>query len=77
MIRLNLEPSVIKNLTFNKKDKSLEIEFKENIKTSKCINIPLSILKEYVDSLREKELFIGKKNYQSTLKIVHSNFKAC
>ncbi|WJJ98250.1 hypothetical protein [Algibacter luteus] len=76
MIRLNLKPSIIKKLSFNKKKKSLEIEFKENIKTSKCINIPLSILQEYVDSLSRNEIFTDKNEYQSTLKIVHSNFKA-
>jgi hypothetical protein len=76
MIRLNLKPSIIKKLSFNKKEKSLEIEFKENIKTSKCINIPLSMLHEYVESLRRSEKFNNQEEHHSTLKIVHSNFEA-
>ena len=76
MIRLNLKPSIIKSLSFNKKDKTLEIEFKRHIKTAQCINIPLSILKDYVESLKMEEITENECAFQSTLKIVYSNFKA-
>lgn len=76
MIRLSLKPSIIKNLSFNKKSKSLEIEFKRHIKTTQCINIPLSILQDYVESLRTDDNFdTDFTPYQSSLKIVYSNFK--
>ncbi len=76
MIRLNLKPSIIKNLSFNKKDKTLEIEFKRHIKTAQCIHIPLSILKDYVDSLKQEDIIENAEVFQSNLKIVYSNFKA-
>ena len=76
MIRLNLEPSIIKNLSFNKKDKFLEIEFKSNIKAAQHINIPLSILEEYVESLKQVDLIEKVGEFQSSMKIVYSNFKA-
>lgn len=76
MIRLNLKPSVIKKLSFNKKDKTLEIEFKRHIKTAQCINIPLSILQDYVETLRHNEIAKNEDVFQSNLKIVYSNFKA-
>lgn len=76
MIRLNLEPSIIKNLSFNKKDKTLEIEFKRNIKTAQHINIPLYILEEYVESLKKEEILENAEIFQSNLKIVYSNFNA-
>ena len=76
MIRLSLKPTIIKNLNFNKKDKTLEIEFKQNIKTAQCINIPLSILQDYVESLSHDEIFEKEKAYRPNLKIVYSNFKA-
>lgn len=72
MIRLNLKPSLIKNLSFNRTNETLEIEFKRHIKTAECINIPLSILQEYVESLKLEDT----KEEQSNLKLVHSNFKS-
>ncbi|SFD28643.1 hypothetical protein [Algibacter pectinivorans] len=74
MIRLNLKPSVIKNINFNKKDEMLEIEFKRHISTAQCINIPLSILKDYVETLRNDQE--NENEFQPNLTVVHSNFKA-
>jgi len=76
MIRLNLKPSIVKKLSFNKKDKTLEIELKRNIKTAQCINMPLSILQDYVESLKQEEIIENVEAFQSNLKIVYSNFKA-
>lgn len=76
MIRLNFNPSIIKNLCFNEKDKTLEIEFKRNIKTAQHIKIPLSILEEYVESLKQEEIIENVDPFQSNLKIVYSNFKS-
>jgi len=76
MIRLNLKPSIVKYLSFNKKDETLEIEIKRNIKTSKCINMPLPILQDYVESIKQEELIENADPFQSNLKIVYSNFKA-
>ena len=73
---LNLKPSIIKNFSFNKKDKTLEIEFKRNIKTAHYINIPLSILEDYVESLKQEEVLENAEVFQSNLKVVYSNFKA-
>ena len=76
MIRLNLKPSIVKSLSFNKKDETLEIEFKRNIKATQCINIPLSILQDYVESLKQEDIIENEEVFQSNLKIVYSNFKA-
>ncbi len=76
MIRLNLKPSVIKNLSFNKKDKTLEIEFKHHINTAKHINIPLEIIKDYVDALKYNDTLLEENElFKSNLKVVHSNFR--
>ncbi|WP_298556740.1 hypothetical protein [uncultured Algibacter sp.] len=77
MIRLSQKPTIIKNLNFNKKDKTLEIEFKQHFKTAQCINIPLSILQEYMESQNYSEISENDIAYKANLKIVHSNFKAC
>lgn len=74
MIRLNLKPSIIKALSFNKKNETLEIEFKRHIKTAQCINIPLSILQDYVESLKLQDSLEDSNEIQSNLKIVYSNF---
>lgn len=76
MIRLNLKPSIIKNLSFNKKNKTLEIEFKRHIKTTQHIKIPLSILEDYVETLRHDKIKESEDLFQSNMKIVYSNFKA-
>ena len=73
MIRLNLKPSIIENLSFNKDNKTLEIEFKRHIKITQCINISMSILQDYVKTFSPDNL--TEKPFQSNLKIVHSNFK--
>ncbi|MGB5418610.1 hypothetical protein [Algibacter sp.] len=75
MIRLSLNPSIIKKLNFNKKNETLEIEFKRHIKTAQCINIPLSILQDYIASLKNDDIMEVEDQFPSTLKIVHSNFK--
>ena len=76
MIRLNLQPSVIKNLNFNKKDKTLEIEFKHHINTAKHINIPLEVIKDYVDDLKYDDILLEENElYEPILKVVHSNFR--
>ncbi|KAA5824776.1 hypothetical protein FPF71_08825 [Algibacter amylolyticus] len=74
MIRLNLKPSVIKNINFNKNDETLEIEFKRHINTAQCINIPLSILQDYVETLKDDKE--NDDDYQPNLTVVYSNFKA-
>lgn len=48
MIRLQLKPSILKSLNFNKEKESLEIEFKKGVKTAKHIEIPLSTIKDYI-----------------------------
>ncbi|ULC58627.1 hypothetical protein MBM09_11925 [Flaviramulus sp. BrNp1-15] len=75
MIRLQLKPSILKSLNFNKENESLEIEFKKDIKTAKHIEIPLSIIKDYVNSLKENILFENEEDNHSNLRIVYSNFK--
>ena len=75
MIRLQLKPSILKSLNFNKESESLEIEFKKDIKTAKHIEIPLSIIKDYVNSLKENILLENEENNHSNLRIVYSNFK--
>lgn len=76
MIRLNLKPSVIKNLSFNKKDKTLEIEFKHHVNTAKHINIPLEVIKDYVDALKYDDILLEDNElFEPNLKVVHSNFR--
>lgn len=75
MIRLQLKPSILKRLNFNRKNNALEIEFKKNIKTAKHIEIPLSIIQEYISSIKENILYEDIDYYQSNLKVVHSKFK--
>ncbi|WP_396600699.1 hypothetical protein [Algibacter sp. R77976] len=75
MIRLNLNPSIIKNLNFNKEEETLEIEFKRHIKTTQCINIPLSILQDYVETIKDGHI-INEDHCKSNLTVVYSNFKA-
>lgn len=76
MIRLNLKPSVIKNLSFNKKDKTLEIEFKHHVNTAKHINIPLEVIKDYVDALKYDNILLEDNElFEPNLKVVHSNFR--
>lgn len=76
MIRLNLKPSVIKNLNFNKKDKTLEIEFKHHINTAQHINIPLKVIKDYVEALKYDDILSeDSESFESYLKVVHSNFR--
>ncbi|MEL0455939.1 hypothetical protein WJN01_06850 [Flavobacteriaceae bacterium SZ-1-7] len=76
MIRLHLNPSIVKHLNFNEQDKMLEIEFKHHIKVAKYFNIPLSILHDYIESLKEESAEQSNDAHQSNLKIVYSNFKA-
>ena len=76
MIRLNLSPSFLKSLNFNKKNDTLEIEFKKSIKTTECMDIPISIVKDYVNSMKERGFSVIQENPPTNLKIVHSNFKA-
>jgi hypothetical protein len=75
MIRLQLKPSILKSLSFNKENESLEIEFKKDIKMANHIEIPLSTIKEYINSLKEN-ILSETEEHKSHLKIVHSNFKA-
>ena len=72
-IHLQLKPSIIKSLNFNKKEESLEIEFKKDVKTANHINIPLSIIKDYISSVKENILTEHKAD--NHLKVVYSNFK--
>ncbi|WP_308992205.1 hypothetical protein QLS71_018715 [Mariniflexile litorale] len=76
MIRLHLNPAILKSLNFNKKDETLEIEFKDDIKTTDCIDIPISILQDYVDSIKQSGMLDTDETHCSNLRIVHSNFKA-
>ncbi|MFV9551356.1 hypothetical protein [Algibacter sp. PT7-4] len=77
MIRLSLKPSNIKNLSFNKIDETLEIEFKHHINTAQCINIPLSIIEDYIESLNEETLEFENDNQNppTNLTVVYSNYK--
>jgi hypothetical protein len=77
MIRLHLNPSILKSLNFNEKDESLEIEFKKDIETAQHINIPMSIIQDYINSIKESVILKDKEDSQTNLKIVYSNFKAC
>jgi hypothetical protein len=70
-----LKPSIIKSLNFNEKEESLEIELRKGVKTANHINIPLSIIKDYINSVKENILLENKENNQSNLRIVYSNFK--
>tara|TARA_R110001583_G_scaffold20724_2_gene79327 strand:+ start:104 stop:334 length:231 start_codon:yes stop_codon:yes gene_type:complete len=74
MIRLHLNPSIVKSLNSNEKEESLEIEFKEDVKTSQHIDIPMSIIQDYVNSVKESAFLKSEENIQSNLKIVYSNF---
>jgi hypothetical protein len=74
MIRLQLKPSILKSLNFNKENDSLEIEFKKDVETAKHIEIPLSTIKEYINSLKEDILSNNTEAQSTHLKIVHSNF---
>ncbi|WP_298499758.1 hypothetical protein [uncultured Algibacter sp.] len=76
MIRLYLKPSIIKSLSFNKRLKTLDVQFKKHIKTTDCLNIPLSVLQEYVETIRSEEGIENDDSLQSNLKVVYSNFKA-
>ena len=75
MIGLQLNPSILKSLNFNKDNESLEIEFKKDIKAAKHIEIPLSIIKDYINSIKENILLEKDEENHSNLKIVYSNFK--
>ncbi|SFZ91358.1 hypothetical protein SAMN05428642_10220 [Flaviramulus basaltis] len=77
MIRLHLNPSILKSLNFNKKNESLEIEFKKNVKTAQHIEIPLSIINDYINSIKENILSEDKDDIKSNLRVVYSNFKTC
>ncbi|MDO7173212.1 hypothetical protein [Mariniflexile sp. AS56] len=74
MIRLQLIPSILKSLNFNKKDKILEIEFKDGINSNKCMDIPISVLEDYITSITESGVLDTHPKHHSQLKIVHSNF---
>ena len=76
MIHLQLKPSILKSLNFNKENESLEIEFRKDVKTANHIEIPLSTIKEYMNSLKENILSENTEEHKSHLKIVYSNFKA-
>ncbi len=75
MIPIHVKPSILKSLNFNKENESLEIEFKKDVKTANHVEIPLSTIKEYINTLKESMLSENTKEYTSHLKIVHSNFK--
>ena len=74
MIRLHLNPTVLKSLNFNKEDDFLEIEFKDCVPAENHIDIPLSVIQKYVDSIKENVIYDEKNNLSSHLKIVYSNF---
>ncbi|MBP0904118.1 hypothetical protein ACFSKN_08455 [Mariniflexile gromovii] len=74
MIRLHLKSAILKSLNFNKKDKTLEIEFKDGIKTTDCMDIPISILEDYVNSIKQNGGLCIDEDHRSNLKIVYSNF---
>ena len=76
MIRLFLNSALLKSLNFNKKEATLEIEFKDDVNTADCLDIPISTLQDYVDSLKLSGLLENVETHPSNLKIVHSNFKA-
>lgn len=77
MIRLLLKSTVIKSLNFNKKEETLQIEFKDEVKTSNCLDIPISIMQDYIESMIQNGLLESGEDHRSYLRIVHSNFKAC
>ncbi|WP_445731065.1 hypothetical protein [Mariniflexile sp.] len=61
MIRLYLNPTILKSLNFNKKDDTLEVEFKDDIDTSDFLDIPISILRKYLESIKKPVFWIKKK----------------
>jgi hypothetical protein len=74
MIPIHIKPSILKSLNFNEENKSLEIEFKKDVKTVKYIEIPIATIKEFINSLNANMLLENAQEYPSHLKIVHSNF---
>ena len=40
------------------------------------MDIPISVLTDYVNSMKERGISVIKDGYHANLKIVHSNFKA-
>lgn len=75
MIPIYIKPSILKSLNFNEENKSLEIEFKKDVKTPKYIEIPIATIKEFINSLNANILLKNVQEHASHLKIVHSNFK--
>lgn len=75
MIRLQLKPSILKSLNFNKDNESLEIVFKKEIKTANHIEIPLKIIEDYIKSLKLNDFTEDEDNNLEHLKIVYSNFQ--
>ncbi|GAA4896334.1 hypothetical protein GCM10023311_21300 [Flaviramulus aquimarinus] len=76
MIRVHLNPSIIESLNFNKNDEILEIEFKPDVNPAECIDISMSILKDYVNSIKPENTIETKNNFYRNLRVVYSNFKA-
>jgi len=74
MIPVHIKSSLLKSLNFNEENKSLEIEFKKDFKNPKYIEIPLSIIKAYINSINTNILQENLHEHPSHLKIVHSNF---
>ena len=75
MIRLKLNATLLKNINFNKKDNVLEVEYKHEAINSDSMDISISTLEAYVNSMKvDKSLDLDKQH--QTMKIVHSNFKA-
>ena len=57
-------------------DKTLEIEFKHHINTAQHINIPLKVIKDYVEALKYDDILSeDSESFESYLKVVHSNFR--
>lgn len=76
MIRLKLNATLLKNINFNKKDNVLEVEYKHEAINSDSMNISISTLEAYINSMKVDESLHLDKQQQQTMKIVHSNFKA-
>lgn len=74
MIRLNVSPSVLKSVFFNKEKESLDITFKDDINTEKQIDILMSIIHDYITSIEKVEKLKVNEDVYANLKIVHSNF---
>ena len=75
MIRLHLKPAILKSLSFNKNNKTLDIEFKDGLNMADFLDIPIAILENYVKSMKQVSPLNTDENYPANLKIVHSNFK--